>query len=114
MKEFVLSILSGVVSSLIAFLVTTFVSELSRRDKWLISGLVGLTILAVVAVILRRGSSRTERSRNQTASGITGRKVRVKNIDVSDNHSHEMITAGNINGEDSVDVSDVTVKHERK
>ncbi|HEX8144725.1 MAG TPA: hypothetical protein VF553_19305 [Pyrinomonadaceae bacterium] len=110
MKEFLLSIISGVAASLIVFLVTTFVSDLSRRDKWLVSGLIGLAILAIVAAIFRRSSPRSKQSQNNTAWDIEGGKVRVENINVSDDHSDELNTAGRIRGKESADVSGVTVK----
>ena len=109
-EKFILPVVSGVVSTLIATLVTTSWSQLNNRDRWLISGAVGVITIVVVAIIVRR-PKKTKSGDTRVASGIdAGKSVGVKGIDVTTGLSGSTDVASDIRARTGdVNISDVKV-----
>lgn len=87
-EKFVLPIVLGVISSLIANWLTATWSTLSSLNRWLISGAVGIITMITVAAVINASKRKPMRSTTNVLSDITsGGKIHAKEVEANVSNS---------------------------
>jgi len=111
LEKFVLPVIGGIISSLIANWIAGRWGHLGTSSRWTISAAIGITTIIVIAIVFRAPKRSEQDKTFKIASGLRGSKnVRLKGIQV-DSSAMQADVASDISAKDGdIDISNVKVK----